>query len=206
MNASDACDTTRRSSQPDRMEIEVDNLSYHEISNILKPDFCAGQLFWLPRVPDMFEPGNQTAEKNCERWNKRYVGTEALASVSHKGYKAGNIFGRAHFAHRVLWLLYTGQWPRDIDHINGQKDDNRIVNLRSVTCEENQKNKKMPSTNTSGVMGVSWSKTRLKWHAYIKVNQRLINLGLFDDLHAAVLVRKAAESDLGFHENHGRVG
>lgn len=190
--------------ETDRKEIDMAELSYHDVARLLKADFETGKLYWLPRTPDIFSPGNQSAEKNCLRWNSRYADTEALASISHKGYKNGGIFRKFYAAHRVIWLLYAGEWPLGIDHINGRRDDNRIVNLRAVTNAENAKNKKKPNTNTSGVIGVSWDKMRQKWHAYIRTGGILINLGLFEVFEEAVLARKDAEIERGFHKNHGR--
>lgn len=83
----------------------------------------------------------------------------------------------------------------DIDHIHGDKtrNDNRKSNLRIVTKSQNSMNKKIMSNNTSGVTGVGRNKSKKRWTAYIVVNNKQINLGVFDDINDAIKSRKAAE-------------
>ena len=102
-------------------------------------------------------------------------------------------------------VLYVyGVVPIGIDHINGNSLDNRIKNLRNVPQTENTKNLKIPTSNTSGVHGVYWSKVRSKWIAGIGICGKTYNLGGFTDIKEAKKVRKDAEKEHGFHENHGR--
>lgn len=102
-------------------------------------------------------------------------------------------------------MLHNGTLLENaIDHINGIKDDNRIANLRQVSDEENARNKKRHFRNKSGVMGVTWSKADKKWRVRIGVSGKYKCLGSFHSLEEAISVRKKAEHDLGYHENHGR--
>lgn len=146
------------------------------------------------------------ATLNAHRtWNTRYSGKEAFTRIHCRGYLAGSIHDRDYLAHRVLWLLATGDWPiGDIDHINGIKNDNRFVNLRSVSHSSNMKNQRIRSSNSSGVMGVCWNASRGKWVAQITVDSQGKFIGMFDSFDAAVAARKAAEERHGFHPNHGR--
>ena len=80
-----------------------------------------------------------------------------------------------------------------VDHINGNGCDNRKCNLREATRSQNNMNKKLLSNNTSGVTGVYWAKNCNKWRAYITINHKRIDLGVFDIFEEAVTVRKAAE-------------
>lgn len=105
---------------------------------------------------------------------------------------------------RVAFALMEGRWPNCIDHINGNSYDDRWGNLREVTQKENLRNQKIRSDNTSGVVGVCWDTSSKKWRAYIKVNGKLKHLGFYDTIEEAIAVRKAAEAQYGFHENHGR--
>lgn len=83
--------------------------------------------------------------------------------------------------HRIIWIWVHGKEPNDqIDHINGNKSDNRLCNLREADTAENMRNVGKQSHNTSGWKGVSWHKLRSKWRADIKVNKKQIALGLFD--------------------------
>ncbi len=91
-----------------------------------------------------------------------------------------------------------------IDHINGDRGDNRISNLRVVTSTENNRNKAINKNNTSGVTGVTWSKSRRKWIAQIHIGKIGKALGGFDRVEDAIAARKNAETRYGFHENHGR--
>ncbi len=109
-------------------------------------------------------------------------------------------------AHRLAWLYVYGEFPKgDIDHINGDRLDNRISNLRDVTKSENCKNKTLRVDNKSGVSGVYWNKGGAKWHVQIAVNGKRKHLGFFSDLDEAIRVRREAEVKYGYHSNHGRL-
>lgn len=121
-----------------------------------------------------------------------------------RGYIGVRVNGRCEYAHRICFELMTGRSPLFVDHINGVRADNRWINLREVTRSENGMNMKTPTSNHSGVIGVFWNKGKGKWTAKIKVNQKNKHIGHFDDLDSAAAARKAAERDIGFHQNHGR--
>ena len=93
----------------------------------------------------------------------------------------------------LAWALRSGKWPEKyIDHINGQKDDNRWCNLREATNQENVRNQtKLRKNNTSGVHGVS--QKRKLWRADIRVDGHLIYLGSFVEIKDAKTARKEAE-------------
>ena len=147
------------------------------------------------------ETGVLTWKKEVSR--KRVAGKEA-GTVHGEGYRTVGIDYRRYFVHRIIWKLVTGDDPDEIDHIDGNRSNNKINNLRSVCRKENKKNVKKPSNNTSGTIGVCFDATNAKWFAYIKVNQRFINLGLFNLFEEAVTARRAAELKYNFHQNHGR--
>lgn len=175
-------------------------LSYAQVSALLKYDSETGKLYWLPRPVEMC-PSQQEAN----RWNSRFAGKEAFISLHHTGYLKGAILNIHFRAHRICWLLHYRSWPENsIDHINGDKTDNRIENLRDVTCAENHKNQRMRSNNTSGFRGVYWNKNMDKWQSYIRENGRSKHLGVFTEFEEAVKSRLEAERRLGYHPNHGR--
>jgi hypothetical protein len=100
--------------------------------------------------------------------------------------------------------MHYGVWPTQlIDHINGDRADNRIVNLRQTTQSENMRNRRKSTNNTSGYVGVY--KVGAKWRARISVDSKNMNLGIYDTIEQAVQARKQAEIDYGYHENHGRI-
>lgn len=159
-----------------------------------------GLLFWRPRGAAWFRDHRRAAA-----WNARYAGTEALTVRRRGGYLAGYVLRKDCKAHRVAWALSYGAWPiGEIDHINGDAGDNRIANLREVTRIENCRNMSRRRCNSSGVIGVMWSKRQHKWLAKITVNYRVFSLGSYQSFDEAVAVRKRAERQFGFHENHGR--
>ena len=119
------------------------------------------------------------------------------------GYIIIKIDGIGYKAHRLAWLYMYGVWPNFIDHKNHNRSDNRIVNLRSVTNQENCKNASLRKDSSSRVCGVHWNKLERKWKAQINVDSKRIYLGCFDDLFEACCVRKSAENKHGFHLNHG---
>ena len=146
------------------------------------------------------------------RWKKKQsrktvIGYIAGTNEPH-GYLVITIKAKTYKVHRIVWMLHTGKIiPKqmEIDHINGIRNDNRIVNLRLVTRTENSTNASKRKDNKSGVTGVTWTNRTNKWRARITVNKKEIELGSFTHLNDAIKVRKQAEkSAKHFHENHGK--
>jgi len=110
--------------------------------------------------------------------------------VNHYGYKVVSIFGHKYQVHRVAWVMVHGTWPLDeIDHINGNRSDNRIENLRAVTCRDNRLNL---SIHRAGRL-FGCTKIKDKWQVQIKVGKKYNYIGLFDteqQAHAAYIIAK----------------
>lgn len=134
----------------------------------------------------------------------RHDSNEPSGWKTSEGYLLSKISGKTWFVHRIIWKMMTGEDPKIIDHINGVTDDNRWINLRSVSDMENSRNRAISVLNTSGVTGVYWHKGQKQWRARIKVKQRYIHVGSFKDFDEAVNARKSAERKYGFHPNHGK--
>ena len=121
----------------------------------------------------------------------------AIAGSVHAGhgYVSISVGGRRFFAHRLAWLVTNGQWPPlGIDHINGNRSDNRISNLRLATRSENQQNLRGPMrNNAAGVLGVCLVKSG-KFQAQITVDGRQQYLGLHPTPEAASGVYLAAKA------------
>lgn len=114
------------------------------------------------------------------------AGNKAGTLKAH-GYIAISLGSREHYAHRLAWLYVHGTWPdRKVDHINGNKADNRIRNLRLATDSENAFNVTQPRVNNkTGFLGVVFDKARGKYVAYLRVDGRNRNLGGFDTAEKA---------------------
>jgi hypothetical protein len=95
--------------------------------------------------------------------------------------------GRRVLAHRLAWFLTHGSWPTlDIDHINGDPADNRIVNLREVTRQVNIQNQRKAQRNArANLLGVHWNAGNKKWRACITTGGKRTHLGLFETAEAA---------------------
>lgn len=122
-------------------------------------------------------------------------------------YRTIRIKRKGYLAHRLIWVMNIGAIPKgkQVDHINGKGEDNRIENLRLVSAAQNQKNMKRDVRNTSGVTGVYLDKITGKWFTRINVNKVQIYLGSFIEKVDAIKARKEAEVRYDFHPNHGRV-
>ena len=174
-------------------------ISVAELAEIIDYDPQSGLLTWRERPEHHF-----AIRRLWLTWNTRYAGTPALNYLESTGYRAGNLNGRKAYAHRVALALTNGAWPDSVDHINGDKSDNRAENLRDVSHAENMRNAKRRVDNRSGVCGVFWNGRDHKWEARIKADGRVIRIGQYGSLEGAANARLQAEQAYGFHENHGR--
>lgn len=139
------------------------------------------------------ETGNLIHRKNS---NVRKAGLVA-GSPNPFGYQKIGLKGKVYSAHRMVWILFHGEIPEGmcIDHINGNKSDNRISNLRLVTQKQNMENTRKPVTNISGYKGVSWWKSTSKWKAQISHGGKKYHIGLYETKEEArdAYERKAKE-------------
>jgi hypothetical protein len=167
---------------------------------LLRYDPSAGKLYWNERPRWWFK-----SQREHKRWNGRYAGQVAFETLDTPGYYQGSVRKRLFKAHRVIWAIVHGVWPEAfIDHINGNRLDNRLENLRVVSKTENARNQKRRYDNISGAPGVTWCKRTRRWRAKIGVNGRQRQLGSFTAVDEAIKARREAERNFGFHENHGR--
>jgi hypothetical protein len=158
------------------------------LRQLLRYEPETGELFWLRR--------------GLTGWDTRYAGTRAFTAKTAAGYRHGIVENTPQKAHRIAWAIHHGSWPNEIDHINGDKADNRIANLRVVTRQQNSCNRGLRADNRSGALGVR--RQRSGWQARIYVNGQSKCLGTFRSLEEAVEARQRASAEAGFHPNHGR--
>ena len=167
----------------------VDNLAYADTQRLLDPKDLTAK-----RLRELLNYSPDTGEFT------RKVGTstssvgDVAGGLNNRGYVTMSVQGKSHQAHRLAWLYVHGVWPTDqLDHINRNKSDNRIANLRQANHSLNSQNKGKPKNNTSGFVGVYLQTNRAKWQASIRVNKRNMSLGYFSSLEEAVAARKAGE-------------
>lgn len=174
------------------------------LRQLLRYEPETGNLFWLPRQTEMFSPGNTSSQANCAAWNSKYAHREAFKRRDRYGYLWGYLFKGAYRAHRVAWAIFNGAWPeQNIDHVNLDKSDNRIANLRTATASDNMRNRVAPATNSSGYKGVHLHKQSGRWRARIRSGgENHIHLGMFDTKEAAhAAYCQAAEK---YHQDFAR--
>lgn len=124
--------------------------------------------------------------------NKCKVGTR-VGTPDALGYMRLRQRGRMLSCHRLIFFMFHGWLPENVDHIDGDNRNNRIENLRAATVCQNMRNCKTPITNTSGVKGVYLHKQLGKWTASIRIDKKLAHLGTFTTIFDAACARKSAE-------------
>ena len=141
---------------------------------------------------------NYDPETGSLRWRvSRWGATKGNEAGSiEKGYRRASVDMTRYFAHRLAWLIYYGTWPKDqIDHIDGDRSNNRIANLREATHDENCENQHRAQSDnyTTGLLGASFDKRKRVFRASIMVKKFVYRLGTFktaEEAHQAYLAAK----------------
>ena len=189
----------------------LSDLTAEQVRRLFDYDTKSGLLTWRTRTPDMFKSSRgvsgrwgRSAEGHCALFNAQYAGQMAGCPATN-GYLQVRIDGRAYSVSRVIHLWMTGDWPSDeVDHVDLAVTNNRWANLRPATDSEQQGNKALLRTNTSGFRGVSWSKKRQQWAVSLQTKPKSKWLGYFDYPAAAWIAHQIA-ADLHFGE-FARIG
>jgi hypothetical protein len=165
------------------------------VRQLLDYNAATGDFTWLPRGPEMF-----SHIKAFRIWNARYSGKLA-GHITENGYLIVRLYPTVFMAHRLAWLLVYGEPVPEIDHIDRDRSNNRIANLRAATRGQNRANSGTSKNSTTGVKGVNAHKNR--FHARIMHNGDAIHLGSFRTVQeAAEARRKAAERLHGEFTRH----
>lgn len=154
----------------------------------------------MVEVEKLREVFSYDAETGILTWRDR-VGNVAAGSVAgritNKGYIQIGVCGKRYMAHRLAWAYVHGYWPNgDIDHIDGDRLNNRIANLRDVSRAVNSQNERRArsSNKSCGLLGVSASLS--KWRALIRVDGKKLYIGTFDTPKAAHEAYLSAKREL----------
>ena len=123
--------------------------------------YYEGHLWWVKPTARAVKVGQQFGTKH------------------NRGYRQGRINSKLYLEHRLIWLLHYGEWPNEIDHINGDKSDNRIENLRDLTHKQNMLNQGSRK-GTSKHRGIFWSKDHSKWRVKFCIDGIYHHIGLFE--------------------------
>ena len=153
------------------------------VNEAIDYDPLTGVCIWRERPLNHFLNG-----RSHKIWNTKYSGKKA-GVMNDQGYLTVGICGIRFYIHRIAYALANGEWPEhQIDHINGKRDDNRLINLRMATNEQNSQNAKLSKTNSLGLKGVSRCPNSKTFRAQIYRNGKLHHLGTFstkEEAHAA---------------------
>jgi len=160
------------------------------LQDILEYDPISGKFWWKHRVDAR------------PQWNARCAGKQTGSLNKATGYETIRIFDKGYYAHRVAYALMTGEWPAlGIDHVNGQRNDNRWVNLRLATQSQNIMNSRKGSRNSTGYKGVCYDKTHNVYVADICANGKSKRIGRYSTAEEAHAAYCKASADL-----HGEFG
>lgn len=111
-----------------------------------------------------------------------------VGTKQSNGYSYVVVDGKKILIHRVVFLFCKGYLPKFIDHVDGNKSNNSIDNLREATRAENGYNRKAYANNKSGIKNVTWIERLKKWTVKLTVDKKRLHLGSFEDLELAELV------------------
>lgn len=166
-------------------------LTFDEVNHLVNYNPETGAITWKERDENEFPD-----LKLRRAWNAKYAGKEA-GCVSSSGYMHLRIKGTLYYSHRVAWLISKGVWPSEyIDHINHEKIDNRISNLREASALQSVLNRRRSSSNKSGVKGVSWVEKCSAWQAKITKNRKTIYIEYFNSIEEAEKSISAKRNEL----------
>lgn len=179
------------------------NINAEIARELLDYDPENGTFTWLPRKREWF-----SSDRSWKSWNGKHPGKRAgyVRTDARWGYQYREVrlMWANYKEHRLAWLWMTGEWPTDeIDHKNQDATDNRWKNLREATHQDNMRNLSLAKNNTSGYVGVSWSRRENKWVAYARISGKRKYLGVYDDAKEAASLVRAFYDEHGYEATHG---
>lgn len=163
------------------------DLTAQRVREILEYNPDTGAFIWRQDQRCGHKTGNQV---------RRLAGLQAGSCNKVSGYIIIGIGGSLYLAHRLAWLYVHGSWPeQQIDHIDGDRKNNRIANLRDVSPAINSENQRKPprSKSNQAPLGAHWKESVKLWASSIQANGKLMHLGYFksaDAAHEAYVIAK----------------
>jgi len=152
-------------------------------------EYRDGDLHWKSRPPNLASRGTVAGYKNTKDLYWRVA-----------------VQGKMYLKHRLVFLYHHSDLPKYVDHINGNREDNRIENLRLATRFENARNARLPRHNTSGIKGVFKAKKDKNWTCSLRTNKKLKTIGGFQTQESAQefmeLWREMAHGQFANHGYH----
>lgn len=139
----------------------------------------------------------------ARKYSTRSVVGAEVGTLNPDGYRRIQYKNKVYMAHRVAWLLHYGSWPdKEVDHVDGNKLNNAISNLRCVHTKDNCKNRGVSKHNKTGHPGVQFDSATGKWRVQFRINKKNKHFGLFEDFNEAVDVAREQYIHHGFSERH----
>lgn len=140
-----------------------------------------------------YRDGKLYCKEKTSKKSKNVIGQE-IGHINPSEYLRTKIKYKEYFIHKIIYLMHHGYMPQIVDHIDGNRQNNKIENLRAVNLSQNQHNRGVDGRNTSGYKNVSWCKRTNKWQVSIGIINKRIHFGRFDDIELADLVAQEARN------------
>lgn len=160
--------------------------------------FFFGGLMEITRqfLHELFEYRDGHLFWKVDRRNNKIKGTQASRPKKSNGYQEVTINKKKYYSHRLIFMMFNGYWPEQIDHIDGNRSNNLVSNLREANNAQNNRNTKLRVSNTSGFKGVYLHSQNNRFVARITVNYKCISLGCYKTIKEAHEAYKKAASEL----------
>lgn len=180
-----------------------DDITAEFAKSIFRYDPENGKLFWKERSPNMFLEKKKSPEHCCAIWNANNANKE-ITYKNNYGYIVARINRKSYLASRIIWLLNYGENPKfEIDHIDMNKENNKIDNLRPSSRSQNGCNRGLQKNNISGYKGVGFCRVKNKWRSRIMINKKEKFIGYFDTPKEAYEAYKRAARQ--YHGEYARI-
>ena len=170
-------------------------LTQEYLKECLTYDPETGNFIWKERPSEHFKGKKYDEFRISKTWNSNFL-NKKCGSYDKDNYLIIKINSRDYKAHRLAFLYMEGYMPENIvDHIDRNPSNNKWSNLRHVTRRCNNQNCDIRKDSKTGVTGVTIDKRSGKWHAYIRIDNKLKNIGYFDEFDSAVMARYEEEQE-----------